>query len=173
MSSRRSTSMYEVEQFSRQSSIDSSVLSRSTGSANKRPESVAQKILRERQNLNLKTRYLTESQSKKFLEHQRNRRRSSSESASKSSFNTVPLHIALRQTASRHTSRTQTASRIQQEAHMEAIENFKVILQPSNFLLLIFFNRVPGISYILFFLTKRYPDSNLQQESTLLCHLQR
>ena len=165
--------MYEVEQFSRQSSIDSSVLSRSTGSANKRPESVAQKILRERQNLNLKTRYLTESQSKKFLEHQRNRRRSSSESASKSSFNTVPLHIALRQTASRHTSRTQTASRIQQEAHMEAIENFKVILQPSNFLLLIFFNRVPGISYILFFLTKRYPDSNLQQESTLLCHLQR
>ena len=119
--------MYEVAQFSRQSSIDSSVLSRSTGSANKRPESVAQKILRERQNLNLKTRYLTESQSKKFLEHQRNRRRSSSESASKSSFNTVPLHIALRQTASRHTSRTQTASRIQQEAHMEAIQNFRVI----------------------------------------------
>ena len=121
--------MDEVAQFSRQSSIDSSVLSRSTGSANKRPESVAQKILRERQNLNLKTRYLTESQSKKFLEHQRNRRRSSSESSGKSSFNTVPLHIALRQTASRHTSRTQTASRIQQEAHMEAIQNFKVILQ--------------------------------------------
>ena len=118
--------MYEIAQFSRQSSTDSSIATKSAGSSNKRPESVAQKILRERKNLNLKTGYLTESQAKKHMEHQRNRRRSSSESTGKSGVPALPLHLALKQTASKHTSRTQTSNRIQQEAHMEAIKNFKV-----------------------------------------------
>ena len=118
--------MHDIIPLSRQSSIDSSVTSKS-GSKNKRPESVAQKILRERQNLNLKTRYLTESQAQKHLEHQRNRRRSSSESSGKTGAQTLPLHLALKQTASKHTSRSMTANRIQQEAHMEAIKNFRVL----------------------------------------------
>ena len=120
--------MYDVEQSSRHNSTDSSIFTSSTVSSGKRPESVAQKILRERQNLNLKTRYLTESQAQKHLEHQRNRRRSSTESVGKTGAQTLPLHIALKQTASKHTSRSMTANRIQQEAHMEAIKNFRVFL---------------------------------------------
>ena len=119
--------MHEAMQLSRQNSLDSSTLSKS-GSNVKRPESVAQKILRERKHMNLKTRYLTESQKEKHLEHQLNRRRrSSSESIGKPGTPPIPLHIALKQTASKHTSRTNTANRIQQEAHMEAVKSFRVI----------------------------------------------
>ena len=119
--------MHEVMQLSRQSSLDSSTQSKSGGNI-KRPESVAQKILRERKHMNLKTRYLTDSQKEKHLEHQLNRRRrSSSESIGKPGTPPVPLHIALKQTASKHTSRTNTANRIQQEAHMEAVKSFRVI----------------------------------------------
>ena len=125
MSSHRSSSVHDIVHLSRQSSLDSSASSK-PASKSKRPESVAQKILRERQNLNLKTRYLTESQAQKHLEHQRNRRRSSTESVGKTGAQTLPLHIALKQTASKHTSRSMTANRIQQEAHMEAIKNFRV-----------------------------------------------
>ena len=79
--------------------------------------------------MNLKTRYLTDSQKEKHLEHQENRRRrSSSESIGKQGTPPVPLHIALKQTASKHTSRINTANRIQQEAHMEAVKSFRVFL---------------------------------------------
>ena len=117
--------MNELAYSSRNNSTDSSTFTNSTGSTGKRPESVAQRILRERQNRNLKTRYMTESQAIK-MEHQRSRRRSSSESTGKSDIKTVPLHIALKQTASQHTTRTQTADRIQKEAHLEAVKSFKV-----------------------------------------------
>ena len=121
--------MHEAILLSRQSSVDSSNLIKS-GANSKRPESVAQKILRERKHMNLKTRYLTESQAEKHLEHQRNRRRrSSSESMGKPSTPPVPLHIALKQTASKHTSRSNTANRIQQQAHIEAVKSFRVHFQ--------------------------------------------
>ena len=127
LSSRRSSSMHDTILLSRQSSVDSSIATKPGSTSNKRPESVAQKILRERKNMNLKTRYMTESQAEKHLEHQRNRRRrSSSESTGKPGTPPVPLHVALKQTASKHTSRTHTASRIQQEAHMEAVKSFRV-----------------------------------------------
>ena len=120
--------MHEAILLSRQSSVDSSNVIKS-GANSKRPESVAQKILRERKHMNLKTRYLTESQAEKHLEHQRNRRRrSSSESMGKPSTPPVPLHIALKQTASKHTSRSNTANRIQQQAHIEAVKSFRVHL---------------------------------------------
>ena len=73
---------------------------------------------------------MTESQAEKHLEHQRNRRRrSSSESMGKPSTPPVPLHIALKQTASKHTSRSNTATRIQQQAHIEAVKSFRVHFQ--------------------------------------------
>ena len=119
--------MHDTILLSRQSSVDSSIATKPGSTSNKRPESVAQKILRERKNMNLKTRYMTESQAEKHLEHQRNRRRrSSSESTGKPGTPPVPLHVALKQTASKHTSRTHTANRIQQEAHMEAVKSFRV-----------------------------------------------
>ena len=75
---------------------------------------------------------MTDSQAKKHLEHQSNRRRSSSESLGRTGAPALPLHIALKQTASKHTSRTMTATHIQQEAHMEAIKNFRVIYSTFN-----------------------------------------
>ena len=144
-SSRRSSSMHEAILLSRQSSIDSSNASKSGGN-NKRPESVAQKILRERKHMNLKTRYLTESQAEKHLEHQRNRRRrSSSESIGKPKPPPVPLHIALKQTASKHTSRTDTAYQIQQQAHIEAVKSFRVVYN--------------GFLYLGFYFLSKYPYS--------------
>ena len=104
------------------------MISNSTGSTSKRPESVAQRVLRERQERNLKTRFLTETQVQQHMSvvQNRNRRRTSAENNVKPG-SAMPLHIALKQTASKHTSRDQTASRIQKEAHMEAVKGFKVI----------------------------------------------
>ena len=120
--------------ISRQSSIDSSIFSNSTVASSsvtiiKRPESVAQRILRERQEKNLKTRFLTQGSITQHIEQNRRRRRRSSVEQNNAAHNiptTMPLHIALKQTALKHSSRNQTASQIQQQAHIDTVKSFKV-----------------------------------------------
>ena len=98
------------------------MFSNSTASTGKRPLSVAQRVLRERQERNLKTRFLTETQVQQHMSRvqNRNRRRASAENNTNQG-RAMPLHIALKQSASKHTSRDQTASPVSY-THLRAHE---------------------------------------------------
>ena len=91
-SSINSTALDSYLNYRRRSSQTSSRGSRT----NSRPESVAQRILRERQEQNLRTRFLVND------EDDNQSQPAGSVSASATKGRTLPLHLALRQSAAKH-----------------------------------------------------------------------
>ena len=79
----------------------------------KRPESVAQRVLRERKEKKISTKVPQTPASQ--------RPKTSSAKAKR-----PPLHVALRQSASKHGPRAIMAETIKQKAHFDAVKNFQV-----------------------------------------------
>ena len=99
-----------------------------------RPESVAQRILRERMEKRITARMPVT----KNVDNVRGRRRSSTGSArvpiAQVNSSAKPLHEALRQSASKHAPRAIMAQRIKQQAHFSAVKDFQVPPLPSDFM---------------------------------------
>lgn len=95
------------------SSLPSSSSSISSSKGQKRPESVAQRVLRERKEKNISTKTPVSASNA----------RPKTSSASKKR---QPLHVALRKSASSHGSRSVLANKIKQQAHFSALKNFQV-----------------------------------------------
>ena len=81
----------------------------------KRPESVAQRVLRERKEKKISTKVPQTSASQ--------RPKTSSAKAKRQ-----PLHVALRQSASKHGSRAVRAEKIKEQVHFNAVKDFQVFL---------------------------------------------
>ena len=85
----------------------------------KRPESVAQRVIRERKEKKISTKVPQTPASQ--------RPKTSSAKAKRQ-----PLHVALRQSASKHGSRALRAEKIKQQAHFNAVKDFQVFFKCSR-----------------------------------------
>ena len=101
---------YTASKIQRKKSLSSSTTSTtSAGSSTKakRPESVAQRVMRERQEKRISARnVVTPPKNKKKVKE--------------------PLHLALRKSASKHGPRAVMAQKIKQKAHFNAVSEFQV-----------------------------------------------
>ena len=84
----------------------------------KRPESVAQRVIRERKEKKISTKVPQTSASQ--------RPKTSSAKAKRQ-----PLHVALRQSASKHGSRALRTEKIKQQTHFNAVKDFQVFFKCS------------------------------------------
>ena len=88
---------------------NTSTTSAGSSSGPKRPESVAQRVLRERQEKKIHARTVVTPNTKKMKAKSKE-----------------PLHLALRKSASKHGPRSVMAQKIKQQAHFSALSEFQV-----------------------------------------------
>ena len=94
-------------------------LTKVANSRPKRPESVAQRVLRERQEKRISAKTLQ-------TPKQRPKTSASGRNLTSGTNRKQPLHVALRQSASKHAPKAEMAEKIKQKAHFDAVKNFQV-----------------------------------------------